>query len=104
MLAKMLKMKEGNPWWGEGGWGEDGWGEEWRRHSWRGGQAMTMWERLGGWGIGHGWETPQRKMIGTARWSSLSRTTHLLLHVLLDLDLILLIFYFCNGVPGFRIF
>ena len=84
-LAKLLRVKEGNPWWGEGG--EDGRGEEWRRHCWRGGQAMTMWERLGGWGVGHGWETPQRKMIGTARWSSLSRATLLLLlllHVLLD--------------------
>ena len=43
--------------------------------------------RLGGRGVGHGWETPQRKMIGTARWSSLSRATLLLLlllHVLLD--------------------
>ena len=45
-----------------------------------------MWERLGGWGTGHGWETPQRKMIGTARWNSLSRTTLLLLLLLLLLQ------------------
>ena len=78
-LAKLMMVMEGNP----------GRGEEWRRHSWRGGQARTMWERLGGWGIAHGWETPQRKMIGTARWSFLSRTTLLLLLLLLLLHILI---------------
>ena len=80
-LAKLLRVKKGNPWRGEEGW-------RWR-DSWRGRKTGTTWERLGGWGVGHGWETPQRKMIGTARWSSLSRTTLLLLlllHVLLDIS------------------
>ena len=81
-LAKLLRMKEGNPWWGEGGWGEDGWGEEWRRHSWRGRQARTTWERLGGWWVGHSWEAPQRKMFETARWNFLPRTTLLVLLLL----------------------
>ena len=53
-LAKLLK--KGKPWWGEEGW--------WRwRDNWRGGWARTMWERLGGWGVGHSWEAPQRKKM-----------------------------------------
>ena len=46
-----------------------------------------MWERLGGWGVGHSWEAPQRKMFETARWNFLPRTTLLLLlllHCVLD--------------------
>ena len=46
-----------NPWWSEDRW----------RDNRRGRKTRTTWERLGRWGIGHGWEAPQRKMFGTAR-------------------------------------
>ena len=75
-LAKLLRVKKGNPWWGEEGW-------RWR-DNWRGRKTRTPWERLGGWGVGHRWELPQRKIFGTARWNFLPRTTLLLLLLLLD--------------------